>query len=352
MLNLGRLSDAIHRRFIWLLVASYVLAAIIPAPGLWIRRLSFGEAEFGRETAALSAPALMLAMLLFNAGFGTGGISFRQLRMRMVSVGSGLLGNIIAPMAFVLATSCLLRWWHNGDETQNVLVGLGLVAAMPIAGSSTAWAQNADADLTLSLGLVVLSTLASPFTTPLILHSISFAARGEYSRELLNLADYGTPLFLVFFVLLPSMTGIAARRAIPSAAVKFASRQIKLVNLIVLLLLNYSNAAVSLPRVVTDPDPDFMTMVLAVVTFLCAIAFAAGWVVGILLQANRAQRVALMFGLGMNNNGTGLVIASLSMATHPRVLLPIILYNLVQHLMAASVDAYFYRPARSELAVS
>ena len=41
-----------------------------------------------------------------------------------------------------------------------------------------------------------------------------------------------------------------------------------------------------------------------------------------------------MFALGMNNNGTGLVLASMAMADHPRVMLPIIFYNMVQHLVA------------------
>jgi hypothetical protein len=36
----------------------------------------------------------------------------------------------------------------------------------------------------------------------------------------------------------------------------------------------------------------------------------------------------------MNNNGTGLVLASMAMADHPRVMLPIIFYNMVQHLVA------------------
>jgi hypothetical protein len=45
-----------------------------------------------------------------------------------------------------------------------------------------------------------------------------------------------------------------------------------------------------------------------------------------------------MFGLGMNNNGTGLVLASMALADHPRVMLPIIFYNLVQHLIAGIVD--------------
>ena len=39
----------------------------------------------------------------------------------------------------------------------------------------------------------------------------------------------------------------------------------------------------------------------------------------------------------MNNNGTGLVLASLVLASYPRVMLPIIFYNLVQHLVAGGV---------------
>ena len=45
----------------------------------------------------------------------------------------------------------------------------------------------------------------------------------------------------------------------------------------------------------------------------------------------------------MNNNGTGLVLASMALADHPRVLLAIIFYNLVQHLVAGIVDANWPR---------
>ena len=54
-----------------------------------------------------------------------------------------------------------------------------------------------------------------------------------------------------------------------------------------------------------------------------------------------------MFGLGMNNNGTGLVLASMALADHPRVMLPIIFYNLVQHLVAGVVDQLFCRTPTS-----
>jgi BASS family bile acid:Na+ symporter len=44
----------------------------------------------------------------------------------------------------------------------------------------------------------------------------------------------------------------------------------------------------------------------------------------------------------MNNNGSGLVLVALSLADHPAVMLPIILYNLIQRL-AGVVDAILRR---------
>jgi hypothetical protein len=38
------LTDFIYGRFIWFVVGFYALAAVFPAPGLWIRRVSFGHA--------------------------------------------------------------------------------------------------------------------------------------------------------------------------------------------------------------------------------------------------------------------------------------------------------------------
>ena len=87
-----------------------------------------------------------------------------------------------------------------------------------------------------------------------------------------------------------------------------------------------------------DPDWDFLGVILAITVALCMLAFASGYWLARLLKADDAQRTSLMFGLGMNNNGTGLVLASLALADHPRVLLPIIFYNLVQHLVAGGVD--------------
>jgi BASS family bile acid:Na+ symporter len=331
------LSHFIHKNFLWFVLGSYAVAAIWPTFGMWIRDISFGTITAFGETVRVSLPMAMLAFLLLNAGLGVQTAQLKNL-VRSPLLIVGLAGNLLVPIAFIVVMSQTMRLWHNSDETQNVLVGLALVASMPIAGSSTAWSQNANGNLALSLGLVVFSTLLSPLTTPVALHSVGLLTTGDYSEDLHELASSGTGGFLAFTVILPSLLGMAAHVVVGEARVASSKPVLKLLNSINLLLLNYSNASLSLPQTIADPDWDFLAVILAIVTSLCLLAFASGWLIARLFRADDSQRISLMFGLGMNNNGTGLVLASMALADHPRVLLPIIFYNVVQHLVAAGVD--------------
>ena len=335
---LAELSHLVHKRLLWLLIASYALAASYPTIGLWIRDVKIGEVSALGTRTHVSLSMLMLASLLLNAGLGVRLSDLGKILARPRLLGAGLAANLIVPIAFILVVTRMMSGWHNADEVQNILVGLALVASMPIAGSSTAWAQNADGELALSLGLVLFSTLLSPLTTPLALHSIGLMATGDYAEDLHELAAGGTGAFLGICVLAPSLIGIGIRKIVGEVRIATVKPHLKLVNSAILLTLNYSNASVSLPQAVADPDPDFLLVTLAVVVSLCALAFTAGGMIAQTLRAMPPQRTALMFGLGMNNNGTGLVLASLSLADHPRVMLPIIFYNLVQHLVAGMVD--------------
>lgn len=137
---------------------------------------------------------------------------------------------------------------------------------------------------------------------------------------------------------LPSILGIALRVLLGSARIAIAKPTLKLTNFLILFFLIYSNASISLPQAVGNPDYDFLAVMLVIAAGLCAVAFGAGWLLARLLKVGRAERMSLMFGLGMNNNGTGLVLASMALADHPRAMLPIIFYNLVQHLVAGGVD--------------
>jgi BASS family bile acid:Na+ symporter len=336
--RLAKLSHFVHTRFLWLMVGTYAIASSFPSLGLWIRDVRVSDVMLFGSRTTVSLSMLMLASLLLNAGLGVTLSQGREMLRRPRLLGTGLAANSIVPIAFIFVVTRVMTGWHNADEVQNILVGLALVASMPIAGSSTAWAQNADGELALSLGMVLFSTLLSPITTPLALHSVGLMATGDYAEDLHELAAGGTGMFLAVCVLAPSLMGIVIRHALGDVRIAAAKPQLKLINSAILLVLNYSNASVSLTQAVAEPDPDFLVLTLGIVVALCALTFTAGWLTSRFLKATPSQRTALMFGLGMNNNGTGLVLASMSLADHPRVMLPIIFYNLAQHLIAGIVD--------------
>ncbi len=104
---------------------------------------------------------------------------------------------------------------------------------------------------------------------------------------------------------------------------------LKFINSIVLLLMNYSNAPVSLPQAIADRDYDFLACTLAISAGLCSTLFAAGYVMSRLFKLERDDRTSLMFGLRMNNNGTGLVLASLALSAYPIIMVPLIFYDLI-----------------------
>src|SRR5690242_13208732 len=144
---LESLAHFVHRRFIWLLLGSYAVAGILPGPGLAVRDVAFGTLNiFGSQTR-VSLPMLMLAALLFNAGLGVRLVHLKGLWRSPGPLGVGLAANLLIPIAYIGGISMAMRPWHNPDEVQNILVGLALIASMPIAGSSTAWSQNAEGDL-------------------------------------------------------------------------------------------------------------------------------------------------------------------------------------------------------------
>ena len=337
------ISHFIHKNFVLLLLASYALAAIFPKPGLFIRDISLAKHMIFGEQVNFSGPMLLLSLLLFNAGFAIKIAELRELKRKTNILIAGLLGNILAPILFILFVWTVITHWHNSDEVQNILVGLALIASMPVAGSSTAWAQNANGNLALSIGLILFSTLLSPLITPMILHSASWITTGDYAEDLIEIAQTGSKIFLTLAVVLPVSVGLLLKLFVHERSIDIARPLLKLFNSLFLLLLIYSNACVSLPQVIAQPDWDFLGLILVITVSLCLFMFAAGLFISRIFKVSENDKVALVFALGMNNNGTGLVLASMTLGDHPSVLLPIVIYNLIQHLIAGIVDYTMFK---------
>lgn len=337
-MNFLSVSQFLHRHLLWFLIAAYVIAVVVPDPGLQIRNVSFGEITIYQQKTNISLLMIMLAILMFNAGLGLNVSHIKKYFEKKYVLLAGLVANITIPIVYIFGVTVLMQLWYEPVEAQHILVGLALVAAMPIAGGSTAWAQNANGNLALSLGLVLFSTILSPIITPVTFNIFGEMASEEFEKVLQGLAVYGSGAFLGLWVVLPSLLGIAVRLIIAEDRIVGGMTYLKFINSIVLLLLNYSNAAVSLPQAISDQDYDFLAVTLIISAGLCLTLFAAGYGMSCLFKLDRTERVSLMFGLGMNNNGTGLVLASLALPSYPNIMVPIIFYNLVQHIAAGTVN--------------
>jgi BASS family bile acid:Na+ symporter len=237
-----------------------------------------------------------------------------------------------------------LRLWPNADQVGSLLVGLALVASVPVATTSTLWSQNANGNLALSLGLVMLTTLLSPLTTPVVFQSVGLLAREDYAMVLQELGTHGSGTFLTVFVLVPSFLGLACKEILGEDRIFAAKPLLRLVGSLNFLVLAYANTCTTLPQVVANPDVTFLAMSLGVVISLCVTTFAVGWGIARLLKADRGQQTALMFGLGMNSNAVGLVLASATLAGYPLVIVPVISHTLVQQLVAGVADLIVCRP--------
>ncbi len=342
--SVTKVTHFIHKYFLPLLLVTYTLAATFPQIGLAMRQLSFGDlATPGLGTTRISISLAMLSFLLFNAGLGIKTSELLKLRNRPQLLIVGFLANMVIPIVLSVCLRIAMTFWHNDDEVQNLMVGLALIIAMPIAGSAAAWAQNANGNLSLSLGLILLSTFLSPLTTPAVLQLFSFMTQGDYAEDLSEMASADTNVFLCLTVVFPSLAGMALHYIAGEERIARIKPYLKLANFLVLLLLNYSNASISLPQVVAKPDWDLLVLILTVTALICTVSFFAGWLVSKGFRADNSDKAALMFSLGMNNNGTGLVLAATALADHPDVMLPMIFYTLVQQVIAAIVDFKIFK---------
>lgn len=335
----ARLAEVLHRRFLLLLLASYAIATLAPGFGTLLRDVKVTLPLTERHGSLIT---LMLGLLLFNAGLGVPIARFKAMLQHPGLLLVALATNILLPVALI----SLLLWVGNtNDYSQQLLLGFALVAAMPIAGSSTAWAQNAGGNMPLSLGLVVGSTLLSPLSTPVAMSLLGWSFSSGQQDQLTSLGTAFGGGFLISWVVVPSLAGMLVRRVAGDAAVARARPWLQIINSINLLLLNYSNASLTLPPLFESGDGLLVLQLLVLAVGLCLAGFVAGWLIARWMKADRAKQTSIMFGLGMNNNGVGLVLANLAWSSFPQLMLPVIVYNLVQHLLAGGVDYLLMRSA-------
>jgi BASS family bile acid:Na+ symporter len=327
----------VHRNLLWLLVFSYVLAGLLPGPGKVIRGLSLTGAS-GDE---VTAPMLLLALLLFC---GAAVVRWSQLRELMQRPGILLLGLVaiwIVPSLFVSMLGWVLPSILGDYLTSGMLVGLALIAAMPVANSSVAWCQNAQGNVALSLGFIVLTIVLSPVATPQMLNLMGLSLSEQETQQCELLVTRFSGVFFIVWVILPSLAGMTFNWLVGPDWIDRLRGALRIVSAATLLTLNYANASLAMPDAFDEQAPKTILISSLLAVLLSGLGIAMGWLLSKIMVVESASTTALMFGFSMKHTGLALVLAGHVLHTEPRVILMIVLATLLQHVVAGMADWYF-----------
>lgn len=321
-----------HHHILNLLLAVYLLAALIPDFGLNLPL-----------TLKSLISKVLLMFLLFVAGLESSFSNIAHVITKPKLLILGIIYNFIYPAIFISIFYLFSRvFWHNQNETSNVLLGMVIIASMPIAGSAAGWTQINNGNTNLIIGLIMGTTILSPLTTSLQFQFYSVFLTGDFSEDLMEMAgDANLKYFFILSVMLPALLGVLVSNKMASTKRIHLKSNLKLMATLVLLLLNYLNASHALNMALSNPDWDFLVMIIATMFMMSFSGFLVGWFFPLSLKTKDSDRKALTFGLGMNNNGMGLVLASTSLPEHPTILLPIVFYNIGQQILASIFSRKF-----------
>lgn len=333
---LKRLAEFLQRRCFWLLIACYAAAALWPTPGRAMRLWQWPLP--GISNADITLPLMLLALLLFCAALQTNLTQIRSLGARPWALFWATLTVWMAPALLVLVAGASVPALVDDKSAAGLLVGLALVASMPVANSSVGWTQLAGGNLALGLALVLVTIFVCPWVTPRVLGLLQSTLSQPDRTSFQTLIDNFSGTFFIVWVILPTVAGLACRYALGEQRVAAARGWITLASVASLLMLNYVNAALALPEVVQQSSLVLLLTTGALAAAISAIGLAAGWALARLMRLESDTRSALMFGLGMKHTGLALLLAGAALAEVRIVILMIVLATLAQHALAGFVE--------------
>ncbi|GHI02813.1 sodium-dependent transporter [Streptomyces cellostaticus] len=326
----------LRRRLGRAVVLSYAAAVFLPGPGLWLRRthaLPVGAALH----LPLSTTPLLLSLVLFAAGLQVPLSALGGLLRRPIALLAGLALHLTIPLLAIPAVAFLLRRTPDSDGGSGLVTAMILIVAMPVAAGATVWTGKGDGDQPTMVGLVLVSTLLSPLTIPLVISSLLPLLSDGYADKLTEAAHTTHGGFALLSVVLPCAAGILCRLVLPAPWQNRALGVVVPVALYGSLVLTYINASGALGSFLTQPRPLLLAAALAVATLVCLLSFTAGRCAGRLLRLDAPAASSLTLACGMNNSSASAVLITTTLPDKPHLLLPVLAYGLLQKTAAGRV---------------
>lgn len=210
--------------------------------------------------------------------------------------------------------------FHNGDHL--TLTGLILAASIPTGITSFVWVSMYRGNIALTLSIILIDTLLSPFVVPLTLSLM------VGSKVHMDISGMIAGLFLM--IVLPSVLGMLLNQASNGQVVKWSPSLAPFakIGLGIVVAINGSVVSPYLRHI------DAKMLILAVTVLgLALCGYVMGWLSAWLMHWDRDILIALTFNGGMRNISAGAVLAVTYFAAP--VAIPVVLGMLFQQSLAS-----------------
>ncbi|MFJ8825473.1 sodium-dependent transporter [Streptomyces sp. NPDC102467] len=328
-----RATDWLRRRLGRAVALAYLLATLLPAPGLWLRRphpLPLAP----HLHLQLHTTALLLGLVLFVAGLQVPVQALGALLRRPRALLAGLALHLTAPLLIVPIVAFALRHSPDSDGGSGLVTAIILIVAMPVAAGATVWTGKGHGDQPTMVGLVLASTLISPLTVPLTVHALTPLLSGAYADTLTAAGHFLSSGFALTEVVVPCGAGVLCHVVLPAMWLRRLLVGVIPTALVGSLVLTYVNASGALAAFLTHPRPLLLGAALAVATAVCALSFAVGRIASRALRLDAPAAASLTLACGMNNSSASAVLLTTALPEKPHLLLPVLAYGLLQKTAA------------------
>lgn len=225
-----------------------------------------------------------------------------------------------------------------GSGGHIVAYGLLVVFAMPAAMSAVPWTQKSTGNIGLCMGLIVCSLIAAPIGLMVALLSATSLtnqiAEGTITSPSLQTL-LATPVTQLILFSIPVVIGLIGGRFIKASTRDAWSPVLKIVPAVVILLLNYCNASRVIPTLHMHSASEFLPIATSATALAVIMAMVASHSLSVRLNLDRRDSVAITYSSGMFNTGMAMVLVASWLPEVPALLIPILLFTLGQHVVAA-----------------
>lgn len=308
-------------RFILILIATLVIATLLPATGALLDAIGWAS------NAAIFALFFLHGARLSRQAVVDGARRWRLL-VAVLGFGYGAM-----PLAMLAVSHAL-----SGRFAPELLVGLVFLGVLPTTvQSSIAYASIARGNVATAVIASAVSNLCGVIATPLLFAVLASAAFGHVS-----LGGIGK---IATLLLLPFALGQGLRQWVLPTITRYSGVAGMMDKLTIVLAVFVAFSSAATQGVWQRIDAGALVALAVVVAGLLVTAFAAAWALGGALGLDRGDRATLLFSGAHKSLATGAPLARILFppAAAGAAILPLLLYHQLQLMLSAVIAARLAR---------